>query len=451
MSFFTKGKKGFATKIIVVFIMTLLLQIPIFFVRDIIQDRGRNYSEASRNIGNDWGKYQVLTGPYLAVSKEIKIKDEVKNETILILPDQLNININLKSENKSYGIYSTLVYLANGKLKGSFDINKIPKDYKDIYLGVGLRDTKALVSINKLKIKNLESIKIEPGTKSNGIIHNGFSTQNLKSIFSDKINNQQLLEDDKIDFDIELDFRGHGGILIHPFGEQNDINIKSNWSSPSYKGILPVSKKNIDNGFDANWKISSLVRNYPQVIETNKMSGNFDSADDYFYDTNYDERAVNVKLLDSVNYYTQINRATNYGMLFIILSLMVVYIFDLAKNKKTHYLQYGIIGFSLVLFYLLLLSLSEYIGFTNAYIVSTLAIAIPNGLYMWSISNSKKIGISIGIFLGAIYAMLFSILKMEKYALLCGTILIMFILYLTMYLTKNDNRSEDEVKNIDNS
>ncbi len=118
------------------------------------------------------------------------------------------------------------------------------------------------------------------------------------------------------------------------------------------------------------------------------------------------------------------------------MSLVIVYIFEIVSKKVAHYVQYIVVGFSLVMFYLLLLSLSEHLGFEMAYLVASLAIVIPNSLYIASMTDNKKFGIGMFIFLSGIYAILFSILRMEQYALLTGTLLILAVLYVVMYLTK---------------
>ena len=120
-----------------------------------------------------------------------------------------------------------------------------------------------------------------------------------------------------------------------------------------------------------------------------------------------------------------------------MMSLVIVYIFEVISRRFTHYVQYLIVGLSLIIFYLLLLSLSEHIGFEWAYLISSLAIVIPNSLYIMSLTSNKKLGIGMFFFLSGIYAILFSILRMEQYALLTGSLLILTILYVVMYLTKN--------------
>lgn len=130
-------------------------------------------------------------------------------------------------------------------------------------------------------------------------------------------------------------------------------------------------------------------------------------------------------------------RAVKYSMLFILLSLFVVYIFEVTSKRFTHYVQYGVVGFSLTMFYLVLLSMSEYFSFGLAYIIATLMVVIPNSLYIKAVTKNSKYGVGMFVFLSGIYAVLYSILKMEQYALITGTLLLMLVLYVMMYITRN--------------
>ena len=136
-----------------------------------------------------------------------------------------------------------------------------------------------------------------------------------------------------------------------------------------------------------------------------------------------------------------------------MMSLLAVYLFEISGKKETHYIQYGIVGFSLVMFYLLLLSLAEHISFITAYGISAAAVIIPVSLYIASVTKNIKYGIGMLVLLIGIYSILFSILKMEDYALLTGTLLIMGVLYLLMYITKNMeiiNKKNPEIEDDDN-
>ena len=443
-------------KIVFLFIFVLVLLIPLKLIGDLIDDRGDLYNQTITNIGNEWGKSQKIIAPVITISYTdtgINNKDSVSNASntkavavvpverkFVILPEELNATIEMKDEVRQRGIYNATVYNANMKLTGYFSSKDFPED-KEVQaaLSIGLSDTKALIKINKLKIGNIEQdLEAMSGTMATPLITNGISGQLGPE-------HNSIMDKEKIPFEIDIDFRGSRDISILPLGKKNHFEIKSNWKSPSFSGVLPTERTIDDNGFSAKWEVSNLIRNYPQIIDVNedKYSDFYDEYNDYSSENygsygNYSDgnTVVKVALFDSVTSYTQIYRACNYGILFIGMSLVVVFIFEVVSKKAAHYVQYGVVGFSLVIFYLLLLSLSEHIGFEWAYLISSLAIVIPNSMYITSMTSNKKFGIGMFIFLSGIYAILFSILRMEQYALLTGSLLILAVLYAVMYLTK---------------
>ena len=439
-------------KIVFLFIFVLVLLIPLKLIGDLIDDRGRLYNQTITNIGNEWGKSQKIIAPVITISyKDTRInnKESVSNVSntkavtvvpverkFAILPDELNATIEMKDEVRQRGIYNATVYNANIKLKGYFSSKDFPDKDVQGCVSIGLTDTKALIKINKFKIGDMEQdLEAMSGTMAVPLITNGISGQLGPE-------HNSIMDKEKIPFEIDIDFRGSRDISILPLGKKNHFEIKSNWKSPSFSGVLPTERTIDENGFLAKWEVSNLIRNYPQIIDVNEdkyndfydnSSESYESYGNYYSDGN---TVVKVALFDSVTSYTQIYRACKYGILFIMMSLVVVYIFEVVSKKAAHYVQYGVVGFSLVIFYLLLLSLSEHIGFEWAYLVSSLAIVIPNSMYITSMTSNKKFGIGMFIFLSGIYAILFSILRMEQYALLTGSLLILAVLYAVMYLTK---------------
>ena len=432
-------------KITFLIVLLITLLIPLIFVGELVERREKLFKETVKEIGNEWGKSQKIIAPVISLSyidSTLSKDDSIRNEKnvvvqpverrIAILPEELNATIEMKDELRHRGIYNATVYTANIKLTGYFS----PKDFPNkndmiAYLSIGLSDTKALVKVNKFKLGNVEQdLETMSGTMASPLFANGISG---------KIGPEYdgMMKEDKIPFEIDIDFRGSREISILPLGKKNNFDIKSNWKSPSFSGVLPVERNIDDNGFTAKWEVSNLIRNYPQVLDIDK-DVYYDFKDSYS-DGDYDgeeSTIVKVLLYNSVTDYTQIYRACRYGILFILMSLVIVYIFEIVSKKVAHYVQYIVVGFSLVMFYLLLLSLSEHLGFEMAYLLASLAIVIPNSLYVASMTDNKKFGIGMFIFLSGIYAILFSILRMEQYALLTGTLLILAVLYVVMYLTK---------------
>lgn len=454
------NKKTFSPvmkKLIFLVVFAIILIIPLLFVGKLVERRGRLFKETVTEIGNEWGKSQKIIAPVISLSytdSSLSKDDSIRNEKnvvvqpvqrrLAILPEELNATIEMKDELRHRGIYNATVYTANIKLTGYFSSKDFP-DKNDMiaYLSIGLSDTKALVKVNKFKLGNVEKdLEAMSGTMANPLFTSGISGQIGPEY-------DGMMKEDKIPFEIDIDIRGSRKISILPLGKKNNFDIKSNWKSPSFSGVLPTERNIDDNGFTAKWEISNLIRDYPQVLDINQdvyddFKDSYSEADlevyrdseEYEYYNSDDSKIVKVLLYNSVTDYTQIYRACNYGFLFILMSLVIVYIFEIVSKKVAHYVQYIVVGFSLVMFYLLLLSLSEHLGFEMAYLVASLAIVIPNSLYIASMTDNKKFGIGMFIFLSGIYAILFSILRMEQYALLTGTLLILAVLYVVMYLTK---------------
>lgn len=443
-------------KALFLFFFSLLLQIPLMFVNGVVHERNYLYDSTIKNIGKEWGETQTIAGPVIVVpyteeyyereytvdkqGKETEVvKSKKRKNSLIILPEKLDINVNLKEEVRKRGIYKSMVYTGELKMKGNFSkvLSNIPinavVDYNELSISLGITDIKALLKIDKFSF-NGNKIELESGT---GLVK---PFQISKGI-SGKLNmkNEELTE---IPFDIELVFRGSEGITLLPMGKENSFFIKSAWKNPSFYGMLPRERVIDENGFSANWNISHLTRNYKQYFfasESNKID--------------LSEAQAGVALYNGITHYRQVIRAAKYGVLFIMMSLLAVYLFEISGKKETHYIQYGIVGFSLVMFYLLLLSLAEHISFITAYGISAAAVIIPVSLYIASVTKNIKYGIGMLVLLIGIYSILFSILKMEDYALLTGTLLIMGVLYLLMYITKNMeiiNKKTPEIEDDDN-
>ncbi|MCF2627412.1 cell envelope integrity protein CreD [Fusobacterium mortiferum] len=428
-----KDNNSLIRKVGFLFMLVILLQIPMFFINRIIDEREYSYRNMVREIGNEWGEKQTIAGAFLIIPySDVKVEYDEYGKKIernvvkdwILLPDKLNVKVDLKDEVRKRGIYKTTVYSGDIILEGEFpklrDILPANLNPYNIGIGLGITDTKSLMKVEEFKVEG-KDIYLESGT---GV------TQHLLNTGISGTISENILQKDKIKFSIKLSLRGNGGIEILPFGKENHFEISSTWKSPSFYGILPSTKIIDENGFKAQWDVSFFVRNYKQ-----------DFAEGYYSDIS--EGKIGVDLYEGVTHYRQVMRAVKYSMLFVMLSLFVVYIFEVTSKRFTHYIQYGVVGFSLTLFYLVLLSMSEYFNFNLAYIIATLMVVIPNSLYIKAVTKNKNYGLGMLVFLSGVYAVLYSILKMEQYALMTGTLLLMLVLYVMMYITRNIEISQE--------
>lgn len=424
-----KTNNSLVKKIGFLFILTILLQIPMYFINSIIDERNSSYNYMVNEIGDEWGKKQTIAGPFLIIPYPDTVTDydnfgkeyeKTVMKNMIVLPDKLDTKIILKEEVKQRGIYKTTVYNGEVTISGSFPKlkNILPANIypQNIEIGSAVTDTKSLMKIGEFNVEG-EDIELESGTGLQQSVFNKGVSGTIK---------QNLLEKEKINFSIKMDIRGNGGIDLLPLGKENHFKVQSSWKSPSFYGVLPSSKIIDDNGFEAEWDISFFVRNYKQEF-----------VDDFYTNSTMYEGRAGVDLYEGITHYRQVMRAVKYSMLFTMLSLFVVYIFEITSKRFTHYIQYGVVGFSLTLFYLVLLSMSEYFNFELSYIIAALMIVIPNSLYIKAVTKNNNYGIGMFAFLSGIYAVLYSILKMEQYALITGTVLLMAVLYVMMYITRN--------------
>ena len=406
-----------------IFILAILLQIPLFFINGIIQERNYTYENMVRDLGDEWGKKQTINGVFIVINatKENKIKDQEGNTVIqkipyekIIIPNIVDMKIDIVDELRQKGIYKASVYNANISISGKFNNLKeqLLNDYDEIYLSLGLLDAKSLVNISTLKINDID-LKPNAGTNSK----NTHLRYGISSLLDEK------LLTDNVSFEASFTLRGSKGIAILPLAEKNTISVNSKESKPSFYGTLPVSKDLNNTGFSAKYEIMPFTMSYQKAINNSIQY--------------LDDNLIGINLYEGITHYRQVIRSAKYSMLFVMLSLFVVYVFEVLGKKSTHYIQYGVVGFSLTLFYLVLLSMSEYFSFEIAYIIAALMVVIPNALYIKALTNNKKYGFGMFLFLSGIYAVLFSVLQMEQFALITGTILIMIVLYVVMYITRN--------------
>jgi inner membrane protein len=233
-----------------------------------------------------------------------------------------------------------------------------------------------------------------------------------------------------IDFSIPLDFNGSEGIYFAPFGVQNDAALKSNWPDPAFRGaFLPAERSVRPDGFDGKWKVSYYGRDYPQSWTS--RTGN-----DRFSILSVTNSRFGVQLLSILDAYRYVERSIKYRVLFLVLVFTTFFLFEVTARQKIHPFQYLMVGAALCLFYLLLLSISEFIGFSWAYLVAAVA---ATGLITWYCrfflgGGARTLMISAG--LAGVYTFLYITLRQQDYALLMGAIALFIVLAIVMYVTR---------------
>lgn len=444
---FSLFKDNVLSKITSIVILILILLIPLEMIDSLLDERLYRRNETINNITSTWGKAQTVVGPVLIIpylyyyktwreeivkdgDKEIKQQKEVVESRVInayFLPKQLNINGELNPKELHRGIYDAIVYTGSLSINGTFDQpdfsyfkvearNILWNDAKISFALTDLRGTREtlILELNKQKL---------PLIPGGSVPHFSSGVQTyLKGV----INN----ESNGFDFSLKLTLNGSSSINFAPLGIQNNVSLKSSWKDPSFNGeFLPVKREVSKGGFNADWQISYYGRHYPQQ---------WSDLDNKVFDySSVNSSLFGVTLVSLIDSYRNVERSIKYGVLFITLVFTAFFLFEVVGKLKIHPFQYILVGAALCLFYLALLSFSEFISFLTSYISAACASTILITLYCLAVLKSGKRCLLIAAGLITTYGFLYVTLQATDYALIIGTIGLFMALSLVMYATRH--------------
>lgn len=422
----TWQKSKLIIKGLIIGALALLLLIPASFVQSLIQEREARQKEAFAEVSSKWAARQNITGPVLVIPYTRSATDKDGKPIIIkslayFLPDKLNIESNVNPEKRSRGIYQVMLYSSSVKLSGSFSplplqkLNLAAADlaWNEAYVCIAITDAKGLK--DELQIKwNDSTLSLTPSYINNAVFKEGFVSP---------VNFSEASVNSSISFSSEISINGSEQLTFTPIGKQTVVQMQSAWPDPSFTGTqLPDTSSISKNGFAARWKSLSHTRNFPQAWK----------------DDNYNLAASSfgTDLFIPVNGYQKTMRSVKYAVLCILLTFTAFFLIETNNKKSVHPVQYALIGFALILFYTLLLSFSEYIGFNGAYAVATAATV---GLITWFVKGllqSMKLSVLLSLVLVLLYSYIFTILQLQDYALLLGSVGLFLTLAVVMYYSR---------------
>lgn len=410
-------------------ILILILLIPVNMVESVIWERKHRSEDAQREVSSKWSGSQTVVGPVLTVpySEYSKIKD-VTNDTYTLIetiknahffPDQLSIDGTITPEERYRGIYKAVVYSSKLDVSAVFgkpnfaDLKIDPKDVKwdDAYISVGIEDLRGIQ--NSVSVDwNGDKVLFEPGGVTTEVIKKGISAK-VKLDSTERNYNA----------DIKIDLNGSSDMSFIPIGRTTKVKLNSTWPSPSFSGaFLPDEREVSKDGFTASWEVLHLNREFPQSFK-----GSI---------SNLKPSTFSVDLLVTVDEYQKNTRSAKYAVMFISLTFVIIFFIQIMNKVRVHPIQYLIIGLSLCVFYTLLIGLSEHIPFELSYLIAAVTIVGMITAYGHSMFKSKKITGLIFSLITALYLFIFTIVQMEDFALLMGSIGLVVVLALVMYLSK---------------
>lgn len=424
-------QESITVKLLSIGFLILILLIPTTWIQSLIEERQYRMSEAISEVEDKWSGRQTLSGPvmiipykkYLQVEKEGKTEVIEKIEKAYFLPENLQIHADLEPQNLNRGIFDVVVYNSVVNMSGTFGIPDLSalnlKEenilWEDAILTVGLSD--------------LRGIKDDPEIMFSGKTFESEPGQNVSNLFDRNISSRLKFQDaikEQHKFSIKFPLKGSGKLFFIPTGKNTDVSVVGSWPDPSFGGsFIPETREVSESGFDAKWKVLHFNRPFPQQ---------WVGAQE-----NFQEAAFGVDLLMPVDQYQKSIRTAKYAVLIILLTFLALFLIEIICKIRIHPFQYILIGAALIIYYSLLLSLSEHSGFEGAYLIASISTVILISFYSTSFLPAKKIGILLGGLLSLFYAFIYTIIRSQDYALLFGSVGLFIAIAVLMYISRKIN------------
>jgi len=431
---------------ITIAVLILILLIPGAMIQNLIKERQERSRETIQKINNKWSRSQTLCTPLMIVPYTTTKLDKDKNpfyeeHTLYVTPKELKISATLVPEERYYGIYKAILYKSDIHFEGNFaGLTNLKIDNSELHfdkaqIAIGITDLRGVTQNPDFKIGDK---KLEPTI---GIVK-------LFSVFEEDIFDYEskygsrnsyyrpesvsgktlivnLMDIDLADslfFDCTMNLNGSGSISFIPIGQNTAVTVDGQWQSPSFIGNFSPESTIDNKQFNAVWNILSFNREIPETWSDNNVS---DLGGNYF----------GVNLIQTVDHYQQNMRSAKYALMFITLTFLVFFFVEIFTKKPIQFFQYVLVGTALILFYSLLLSLSEQIGFGWAYLTAGVATILMITVYFYSLIKQKLTTFILASIMVILYSFLYIILQIEDYALLFGSIFLFVILGVIMFVS----------------
>ncbi len=423
--------------------LVLILLIPSAWIEDLIFERQQRSDEVINEVGEKWSKSQTLSGPVLVIpyikqtvidrGKEgQEIREHV--ERAYFLPEQLNIDGTVAPEKLKRGIFDAVVYKSQLKIQSTFttpdfETLKIQEDliqWKDAYMIIGITDLRGISENPTFSIGG-KPFETEPSNKL------GISVLSRNELYPEDQNlsttgiiaklNWTTEEDFNGSVNINLDIKGSQRLDFIPAGKTTTVKVSGPWADPSFDGeFIPQSREVSEAGFTATWKVLHFNRPFSQ--QWTEDNQNLSGAD------------FGVKLLVPVDQYQKSMRTSKYGVLIIVLTFISLFLLEVTQKIRIHPFQYILIGAALIIYYSLLLSISEQLGYDLAYLIASSSTVLLISFYSISFLRKIRLAILLSLLLTIFYSFIFVIIQLQDFSLLIGSIGLFLIIGVLMFFSR---------------
>lgn len=456
-------KTSIMIKLLSIGFLVLILLLPASWIANLIYERQSRAESVMQEVASKWSGSQTLSGPILVIPyKRFEKIDRGKEgieiiehrEQYFFLPETLDITSDVDPQTLHRGIFDAVVYNSSFSAAASFTkpdfaalgVSNENVLWKDARMIFNITDLRGIVDQNPLFTVGGNSLETEPSNNVGVRIKNftpGYharyedaaDTEDASELSSQGIVanlNWKSADDFKGNTIIKLKLKGSRKLSFVPSGKTTAVSLQGKWGNPSFDGeFLPDNRTITEQDFKANWKILHYNRPFAQ---------RWNSADQELTGSEF-----GVKLLVPVDQYQKSMRTSKYGQLIIILTFISLFLVELTKGVRIHPFQYILVGIALIIYYTLLLSFSEQLGYDAAYWIATIATVTLISLYSISFLKNSRLVILLTMLLTVFYSFIYIIILQQDFSLLIGSIGLFLIVGALMYFSSKvkwyDDRS----------
>lgn len=426
--------RSMGVKLILVCGLALLMTIPAFFVSGLIDDRTRSEANVIEDISGHVGGPQTFLGPTLAIPYSIPPQyptDSTKHGMYLVFPAQASAVVKTATEERHRSLFRVPVYRADLRFDATFDLTSVPNDAPqgaELYwnraeIVVGASDARGALADATLTTGS-ESLTLVPAQIAESICIGENQGHPVRlSLFGTQIGDVAK-PNGQFHATATLRFSGAERIAILAYGKTTRVTAQGDWRNPGFDGgILPASHDISNSGFTAEWSVPFIARGVRAEGTANSITG-------------LDTTALGVSFIEVADPYQSVSRSLKYVLLFLGLIFLSYFVFEVTTGKRIHSAQYILVGVAQIIFYLLLLSLAERIGFDFGFMIAGAATVILLSVNAGWIFSSRLQGARALVIFAVLYILIYCLLRLEDNALLVGAIASFLAVAAAMYFTR---------------
>lgn len=432
--------RSMGLKLLLVCGLALLMTVPALFVFGLLSDRSSRATQVASEIGQVIGGRQTFLGPVLAVPYQapaLDPKDPADRGVYVFFPARAEANVDARSEVRKRSLFKVPVYRADLDLRALFDLRPAPAalpagavlDWSRAEFLVGVSDPRGAQSDITLTAGG-RTLQLAPAAaiaeQEAAPIVRGVPPENHSSLLrffgapAAGLAQPGAVSDARA----RMRFSGAERLAILPYGKTTQVTARSDWPHPSFDGgFLPVAKTVRANGFTARWSVPFIARGVAADGPSEMIS-------------RLGQAGLGITFVEPANPYQSVGRSLKYAPLFIGLVFLAYFLFETMSGRRMHAAQYVLVGLAQIIFYLLLLSIAEHLGFDAAFAIAAGAtVALISAYAMWVFESRRQGAIALVAF-SLLYTLIYVLMRLEDFALLVGAVTSFAAIAAVMYFTR---------------